>query len=93
MNKEEFVEYCTKRNKNMAAEIFGEDLCNIADGFKETTIFLVNLFAFAFHLVLSPVWIPLSAIRYFRWKNDEKYADKMWDIYLKACDERRLRNE
>lgn len=92
MTKEEFVEYCTKRNKNMVVETFGEDLCNIADGFKETTIFLVNLFAFAFHLVLSPLWIPLSVIRYFRWKNNEKYTDKMWDIYLKACDERRLRN-
>ncbi len=93
MTKEEFVEYCTKRNKNMVVETFGEDLCNIADGFKETTIFLVNLFAFAFHLVLSPIWIPLSTIRYFRWKNDEKYADKMWDIYLKAHNERILRNE
>lgn len=72
-----------KLNKNLVKVIFINDLYDIADGFKETMIFLVNLVLFILHVVLAPYWISLAVVRYFRWKYDKKYIDEAWEYYLK----------
>lgn len=90
MTKEELRKQCLSYHKNFIKNIFVGDFLDLADGFSETIKFLISIIGFAIHLLVSPALIPMSLIKYFRWKCDRKYQNRMWEIYqnkLKAKEE------
>ena len=81
MTKEELRKQYLSYHKNFIKNTFVGDFLDLADGFSETVQFLVSIILFAIHLLVLPILIPISLTKYFRWKCDGKYQNRMWEIY------------
>lgn len=83
MTKEALREQSLSYHKEFIKNIFVDDFLNLKDGFSKIIQFLISIIVFAVHLLILPVLISVSLIKYFRWKYDCKYQNKMWEIYQK----------
>lgn len=88
MTKEALREQSLSYHKEFIKNIFADDFLNLKDGFSKIIQFLISIIVFAVHLLILPVLISISLIKYFRWKYDCKYQDKMWEIYQKELKEK-----
>ena len=91
MTKEILIKKSLSYYKKLIKNIFVNDFLELKDGFFETIKFLLLIIVFIIHLLFLPILIPISLIKYFRWKYDCKYQNKMWEIYqneLKKREER-----
>ena len=88
MTEEELRKQQLSYYKKLIKNIFMGDFLDLADGFSETIKFLVFVIIFAIHLLVLPVLIPMSLIKYFRWKYDCKYQNRMWEIYQNELKEK-----
>lgn len=81
MNKIKFRRQRLSYYKNFIKNLLVLDFLDLKDGFLETVSFLASAFAFALHLLLLPVLAPAVFVKWFRWKRDRKFIDRMWSAY------------
>ena len=88
MTKEALKEQSLSYHKEFIKNIFVGDFLNLKDGFSKIIQLLISIIVFAIHLLILPALISISLIKYFRWKYDCKYQDRMWEIYQNELKEK-----